>query len=585
MAHLSRKVIRLLSVRPIFRPHFSVAWASSHKAVIFDMFGVLIPSPLPKATEWEDKNGVPRGTIGQAIRTGGDGNTWRKYMRGELGPEEFVEAFSRDCSRIVGFEVHIGSFHSALSSASMSRPVAVMMEAVKCARTEGLKTAVLSNNFLLPEGKTYMPLDTFLFDVIVESCRVGLCKPDPRIYQLCAERLGVSPQEAVFLDDLSFNVEAAVQVGMHGIIVRDPVLAMKELEQVLNVSLSGFIPGTRPVSLSQQLPVDQLTHYLNRTIQLPLTEPITIRQFSHGDSAPTFLLHCGEQQFVLKKKPNTEALRKEFRLLKALKEGGVPVPEVIALCEEASVMDTPFYLRSYCQGRVFDDPFLHGLDTDERKSVYEAMIHTLCQIHCTDLRSTGLEDLREPGDFMELEVKRLVKQYKAHETQPIPAMDRLLEWLLSHLPTDRKTTLLHGDYRLENLVFDAEKPEVRAVLGWGGFTLGDPLVDVASCCVSLYLSTPPSQPGNKLVLSGVPDAEDIFELYSKVIGQGSVPNWQFYMAFRFFHQAVYLQTNRTASLKGTAYTKKVKDMAELGWDFATKEGFRIFNTLPRAAGF
>ncbi|KAG9261668.1 acyl-CoA dehydrogenase family member 10 [Astyanax mexicanus] len=626
MVLLSQKALRLLSVKRLLHPYISVAWASTHKAVIFDMFGVLIPSPLPKATEWEDKNGVPHGTIGQAIRTGGDGNTWRKYMRGELGTEEFLEAFSRDCSKIVGFDVDIGSFHSALTSASMAQPLSVMLEAVQCVRAEGLKTAVLSNNFLLPGGKSYMPMDPSLFDVIIESCRVGLCKPDPRIYQLCANRLGVSTHEAVFLDDLSHNVEAAVRLGMHGITVRDPAVAVKELEQVLKVPLSGFVPGTCSVSPNQQFPMDQLTKCLNKTMQLPHTEAVTVRQFSHSVSDSTYLISCREQQIVLKKKSNTEELRKECSLLKTLNEVGVPVPDIIGQCEVPSVMDTPFYLRSFCPGRVFYDPSLPGLDANGKKHVYEAMIQTLCQIHRVDLGTTSLQELGGPGmislsqcvnelhqkkqslylfyyftpvlffktyknifGFVSVnsvgsQVKMLVQQFKSHETQPIPAVNRLMEWLLSHLPDQQRTTLLHGSFRLNHLVFDSEKPEVRAVLGWGLSAVGDPLVDMASSCMSHYLpSSSSAQPENKLESEGIPSAEEMFELYSNAMGLESIPNWQFYMAFCFFHEAVILQTLHKTTA-GIASTRHIEDMAEVAWDFATKEGFRIFNAMPRAAG-
>ncbi|XP_049326480.1 acyl-CoA dehydrogenase family member 10 isoform X2 [Astyanax mexicanus] len=583
MVLLSQKALRLLSVKRLLHPYISVAWASTHKAVIFDMFGVLIPSPLPKATEWEDKNGVPHGTIGQAIRTGGDGNTWRKYMRGELGTEEFLEAFSRDCSKIVGFDVDIGSFHSALTSASMAQPLSVMLEAVQCVRAEGLKTAVLSNNFLLPGGKSYMPMDPSLFDVIIESCRVGLCKPDPRIYQLCANRLGVSTHEAVFLDDLSHNVEAAVRLGMHGITVRDPAVAVKELEQVLKVPLSGFVPGTCSVSPNQQFPMDQLTKCLNKTMQLPHTA-VTVRQFSHSVSDSTYLISCREQQIVLKKKSNTEELRKECSLLKTFNEVGVPVPDIIGQCEVPSVMDTPFYLRSFCPGRVFYDPSLPGLDANGKKHVYEAMIQTLCQIHRVDLGTTSLQELGGPVNSVGSQVKMLVQQFKSHETQPIPAMNRLMEWLLSHLPDQQRTTLLHGSFRLNHLVFDSEKPEVRAVLGWGLSAVGDPLVDMASSCMSHYLpSSSSAQPENKLESEGIPSAEEMFELYSNAMGLESIPNWQFYMAFCFFHEAVILQTLHKTTA-GTASTRHIEDMAEVAWDFATKEGFRIFNAMPRAAG-
>ncbi|KAG5840256.1 hypothetical protein ANANG_G00186880 [Anguilla anguilla] len=168
--------------------------ARRYKAVIFDMGGVLLPSPYHKATEWEEQNGIPKGTIGQAIRAGGEGNAWKKFMRGELGAEEFVDAFGKECSQIVSCPVSASSFLQALTTGPMARPLPAMMEAVQCVRAEGLKTAVLSNNFRLQGGATYLPVDRSAFDVVVESCVEGVCKPDPRIYRLCADRLGCVPR-------------------------------------------------------------------------------------------------------------------------------------------------------------------------------------------------------------------------------------------------------------------------------------------------------------------------------------------------------------------------------------------------------
>ncbi|XP_027001543.2 acyl-CoA dehydrogenase family member 10 isoform X2 [Tachysurus fulvidraco] len=505
-----------LRVKPPF--HRRVCSSSSPRAIIFDMFGVLIPSPIPKATEWENENFVPAGTIGQAIKTGGNNNSWSKYMRGELGPEEFVEAFSRDCSQIAGFKVHIGPLHSALTGGSMSQPVTVMIDAVQRARVEGFKTAVLSNNFLLPGGKSYLPLNTSFFDVIIESCRVGLCKPDLRIYQLCAERLGVSPHEAVFLDDLSFNVEAAGQLGMHGITVRDHELAVKELEKVLKIPLSVYSSGTLSVSQNQQL-----TQYLKKATQLPLTENIIMRHLSQSyltDS--TYLLTCGQHQFVLKKKRSSEALQKECRL-NVLREAKFPVPSVIYQDEMSSnVLGTPFYLTFYCPGRVFIDHSIPGEDSCGKRCVYETMIKTLCQINRVDLETTSLENRRDP-----------------------------------------------------------ENPDVRAVLGWSLSTVGDPLVDVATCCMSHFLpATASTQPGRFFAMMGILSAEEIFDLYRKEMGLEYIPNWQFYMAFCSFRQAAILQTNYKTSLKVTRNTNKVEDIVHLAWDFATKEGFRVFNALP-----
>ncbi|XP_027001545.2 acyl-CoA dehydrogenase family member 10 isoform X4 [Tachysurus fulvidraco] len=452
-----------LRVKPPF--HRRVCSSSSPRAIIFDMFGVLIPSPIPKATEWENENFVPAGTIGQAIKTGGNNNSWSKYMRGELGPEEFVEAFSRDCSQIAGFKVHIGPLHSALTGGSMSQPVTVMIDAVQRARVEGFKTAVLSNNFLLPGGKSYLPLNTSFFDV-----------------------------------------------------VRDHELAVKELEKVLKIPLSVYSSGTLSVSQNQQL-----TQYLKKATQLPLTENIIMRHLSQSyltDS--TYLLTCGQHQFVLKKKRSSEALQKECRL-NVLREAKFPVPSVIYQDEMSSnVLGTPFYLTFYCPGRVFIDHSIPGEDSCGKRCVYETMIKTLCQINRVDLETTSLENRRDP-----------------------------------------------------------ENPDVRAVLGWSLSTVGDPLVDVATCCMSHFLpATASTQPGRFFAMMGILSAEEIFDLYRKEMGLEYIPNWQFYMAFCSFRQAAILQTNYKTSLKVTRNTNKVEDIVHLAWDFATKEGFRVFNALP-----
>ncbi|XP_030622597.1 acyl-CoA dehydrogenase family member 10, partial [Chanos chanos] len=555
VAHLPQVAVRFgfMVWRPLSHRHMSVASTTGFKAVVFDMYGVLIPSPVPKATEWEDKNRVPRGTIGKAIRTGGDSNSWRRFMRGEIDSEEFVKAFSLDCSKIVGSQVHVGSFLSALTDSSMMEPVPVMMEAVQCVRAEGLKTAILSNNFLLPGGRSFLPVDRSLFDVVVESCKEGVCKPDVRIYRLCADRLGVCPHQAVFLDDLHFNVEAAALVGMRGITVRDPLSAVRELEQVLQFSLSGFVPGTCSVRPGYDLPVKELNQYLTHTVGLSDPDTVTLQQFNSGDLGATYLLRTRGRRLVLKKGPQPEPLGREHRLLKALKQAEVPVPEVIAHSDDPSVLGGEFYLREYCPGRVFSDPTLPGLGPEQRRIVCEVMIQTLAQIHTVDLRTSGLQDCR--GESVEQCVVRWTEQYRRNETQPISAMDRLIDWLPLHLPKQHTHTLLHGDYRLCNLVYGSEMPEVKAVLGWGKASVGDPLMDVASACLSLYTSTNTQThtgTGVKQLSSlGIPSPEELFELYGRCRLLEDVADWRFYMALCCFCQASASQTLHRHSFTGT----------------------------------
>ncbi|XP_042168743.1 acyl-CoA dehydrogenase family member 10-like isoform X1 [Oncorhynchus tshawytscha] len=569
--------------------HRSFAAISTYKAVIFDMYGVLIPSPVKLATVFEQQNSVPLGTLGKAIRTGGEVNTWKRFMRGEIGAEEFVEAFGRQCSEIAGSPVPIGSFLSNLTSGPMTRPLPVMMEAILCARSRGLKTAVLSNNFLQLNGDPFLPLDHSLFDVIVESCREGLSKPDPRIYHLCLNRLGVSAHEAVFLDDLELNVEAAAQLGMHAIKVGDIAASVKELEGVLGIPLSGFVPGPGSAPGATKLPMDQLTQYLRKALHLSDKDSVAVQQLNPSQSNSLYHLTTGGRHLLLRKQQKTSrAMETEYRLLKSLSGSGIPVPEIIDLCENPSVLGAPFLLMEVCLGRMFSDPSLPGLTPGDRRALYQAMQHTLCHIHCLDTRAVGLEDYGEPVDYMGLQVQWWTQQYRNSETPPIPAMERLIQWLPLHLPKHQRSTLIHGSFSLENLVFHPEKPEVVAVMDWGRSRLGDPLTDLTFSCMAHCLPqdnpllTGISERG--LVQLGIPTVEEVMGQYCSSMGlEEGVPDWNFYMAFHLFCMAASHQGESKSTIAGqTGSGRLAEQVADLAWDFATKEGFRIFNAMPRS---
>ncbi|XP_033692792.1 acyl-CoA dehydrogenase family member 10 isoform X2 [Tursiops truncatus] len=579
------------------------AWRWTHsgggtyKAVIFDMGGVLIPSPGRVAAEWEVQNHIPSGTILKALISGGENGPWMKFMRAEITTEDFLQEFGRLCSEISKTSVPLDSFFSLLTSERVAKPFPVMTEAITQIRAKGLQTAVLSNNFYLPNGKSFLPLDRKQFDVVVESCLEGVCKPDARMYKLCLERLGRQPSESIFLDDLGPNLKAAASLGIHIIKVHDPETAVKELETLLGFPLRMAVPNTRPVRKTMEIPKDSLEKHLKDLLGTQATGPLELLQFDHGQSNPTYYIRLAKHQLVLRKKPpgtllpSTHAIEREFRIMKALANAGVPVPKVLDLCEDPRVIGTPFYLMEYCPGLIYKDPSLPGLEPSQRRAIYTAMNRVLCKIHSVDLKAAGLEDYGKHGDYVARQVQTWIKQYRASETSTIPPMERLIEWLPLHLPRQQQTTVVHGDFRLDNVLFHPETAEVLAVLDWELSTLGDPLADVAHSCLAHYLpSSFPVQPGlsdSDLSELGIPTAEEYFRMYCLHMGIRPTENWNFYMAFSFFRIAAILQgvykrslTGHASSATGEQTGKLTEFTSNLAWDFAVKEGFRVFKEMP-----
>lgn len=561
------------------------------------MGGVLIPSPGRLAAGWEVQNHIPSGTILKAFISGGENGPCMKFMRGEMTIETFLQEFGRLCSETSETRVPVGSFFSLLTSEHVAKQFPVMTEAIAEIRAKGLKTAVLSNNFYLSNGQSFLPLDRKQFDVVVESCLEGVCKPDPRIYKLCLERLGLQPSESIFLDDLEQNLKAAASLGMHTIKVNDPEAAVKELETLLGFTLRTVVPNTRPVRNTMEIPKDSLEKYLKDLLGTQATGPLELLQFDHGRPSPTYYIRLAGRQLVLRKKPpgtvlpSAPAVERELGIMKALANAGVPVPRVLDLCEDSSIIGTPFYLMEYCPGLVYKDPTLPGLEPSQRRAVYTAMNRVLCKIHSVDFKAAGLGDYGKHGDYIARQVQTWIKQYRASETSTVPAMERLIEWLPLHLPGQQKITVVHGDFRLDNLLFHPEKTEVLAVVDWEHSTLGDPLVDVAYSCMAHYL--PPEFPvlpglgGRDLAQLGIPTAEEYFRMYCLHMGIPPIENWNFYMAFSFFQVAALVQGVCKHSLTGQAssaaaeHTGKLTEfLSDLAWEFAVKEGFRVFNKTP-----
>ncbi|NXI45736.1 ACD10 dehydrogenase, partial [Galbula dea] len=566
-----------------------------YKAVIFQASGVLLPSPYKAAAAWEAQNCVPAGSIQQALLSGGGNHLSLKYSRGELTAVEFLQELGQECFEIANVCVPVNSFLLDLIRSEVRKQLPMMAEAAQCIRAEGLKTALLSNSSCLLKGESLLPLDQKHFDVLIESHQEGMHQPDPPIYKLCLEHLGVQPQESIFLDSSSQNLKAAAQLGMKTMKVDDPEVALKELETCLGFPLQGFVPNTCAVKPSMAIPRDHLQKYLENVFDEHTAGPLMLRQFGHGQPAQTYSVRFGDHLLVLKKEPSDQlcpsgsAVTGEYRVLKALSEAGVPVPTLLALCEDRSTLGTPFYLMEHCAGHVYTDGSLPALQPSQRRAVYAAMAQVLSKIHSVDLRAAKLEDLGEHGNYLQQQVETWTKQYRAVETQVIPAMERLIQWLPLHVPESQRTTVVHGDFRMDNLLFHPDRPEVLAVFGWKLATLGDPISDLATNCMAFFL--PPHFSALRglrkcdLGCLGVPTAEEYSQMYCSHMGRELPESWNFYMTLAFFRLAAMLQGLHKHSLAGRpapaeSSPEDVEFVAELAWEFAIKEGFRVFDSLP-----
>jgi aminoglycoside phosphotransferase (APT) family kinase protein len=314
------------------------------------------------------------------------------------------------------------------------------------------------------------------------------------------------------------------------------------------------------------------------------TNEVEIRQFKGGQSNPTYWLGAGEQALVLRKKPpgsllpSAHAVEREYRIMRALRETDVPVPDALALCEDASVIGTPFFVMRYVPGRIFWDPTLPELaSNDARAKVYEEYVRVLAALSKVDYKAVGLGDYGKEGGFVARQVERWSKQYEASKTGEVPAMDRLMKWLPAELPKDETTTLVHGDYRIDNLMYDAGGNEILAVVDWELSTLGDPLSDLAYACMGYHLNLPGrgGLAGVDVASLGIPTEEQMVARYCELTGRREIPSWPYYMAFGIFRLAAIAQGVYKRSLQGNAssedaggYGAAVTMLAELACSLA-----------------
>ena len=312
---------------------------------------------------------------------------------------------------------------------------------------------------------------------------------------------------------------------------------------------------------------------------------LTVKALTGGQSNPTFLLSSGAQRYVVRKKPpgpllpSAHAVDREFRVMQALQHSDVPVPKLFAYSEELDVVGTPFYIMEYLDGRVIVDQSLPGLTKTDRASVYQDMNRVIAALHNVDYAKVGLETFGKPGNYFGRQIARWSRQYKEANTEDIPELHALIDWLPANIPAGEQTSIVHGDYRLDNLVLHPTEPRAIGLLDWELATLGHPLADFAYHCMSWHIpaSLWRGIGGLDLAALGIPDEAYYLKQYSEATGLDGAEHWDFYLAYNLFRMAAILQGIARRAADGTAASSdaletgsKARPLAEIGWKYAQR---------------
>jgi aminoglycoside phosphotransferase (APT) family kinase protein len=350
--------------------------------------------------------------------------------------------------------------------------------------------------------------------------------------------------------------------------------------------------GTKEVAEPLRFDPARLEAYLKREVP-GFRGPLIVRQFKGGQSNPTYLLETPSRNYVLRRKPpgkllpSAHAVDREFRVIRALHAQGFPVAEPVLYCADESIAGTAFYVMGFIPGRVFWNPEMPGSNPAERAAVYDAMNATLARLHSFDPAAIGLSDFGRGENYVARQVDRWSKQYRASETQKIDDMERLIEWLPAHIPQAGPSRLVHGDYRLDNMILHPTEPKVLAVLDWELSTIGDPLADFTYHLMQWHM--PPDDTGAgtgslvgfDLAELGIPAMGAYVDRYRERTGFDPRPYLATYLAYNFFRIAAILQGIAGRVRDGTATSEHapakaqmVRPLAEVAWRFAREAGAR-----------
>lgn len=352
--------------------------------------------------------------------------------------------------------------------------------------------------------------------------------------------------------------------------------------------------GTKPVAEQHAFDTAALQAYLQEHLE-GFAGPLAVEQFKGGQSNPTYKLVTPGTSYVMRSKPgpaakllpSAHAIDREFTVMRALHGTDVPVPRMHLLCEDEGVIGRAFYVMEFMQGRVLWDQTLPGMSNPQRGEVYDEMNRVIAALHNVDVKAAGLEHYGKPGNYFERQIGRWSKQYIASITDPIPEMDRLMEWLPAHMPAsardESQVSVVHGDYRLDNLVFHPDELRVLAVLDWELSTIGHPLADFSYHCMSWHIphSMGRGIGGIDIAPLGIPGERDYVRRYCERTGRADpdavMADWNFYMAYNLFRMAGILQGIAKRVVDGTASSAQARQagagarpLAEMGWRIASR---------------
>ncbi len=350
--------------------------------------------------------------------------------------------------------------------------------------------------------------------------------------------------------------------------------------------------GTRPVADHQAFDIAALSAWLLANLS-GFVGPLQVESFKGGQSNPTYKLITPAKSYVMRAKPgpvakllpSAHAIEREFAVMRGLQGTAVPVPHMHCLCEDESVIGRAFYVMEFMEGRILWDQTLPGMSREERTAIYLEMNRVISALHSVDFAQCGLSGYGKPGNYFERQIGRWSKQYVASQTQPIPEMDQLMAWLPLNIPAmaraEHMVSIVHGDFRLDNLMFHPTEPRIIAVLDWELSTLGHPLADFSYHCMAWHI--PPGAfrgiGGLDVASLGIPTEEDYIRLYCERTGlttpEALKADWSFYMAYNLFRIAAILQgiakrveAGTAASAQAVSSASGAKPLAQMAWKFA-----------------